>query len=194
MVASPSAYDPVQHPVASKKRRDLVLLRMFEQGYITRALYESGKAEALPTRDDLTFPKEDTEYPYFTSWVKQQVVDRLGGGQQGAQLAFEGGLQVKTTIDSRLQEAAEKAIDGLAAATATARAPRWWRSPTTTAWCARCTAATTTRVAPFNLATQGQRQPGSSFKPFVLAEALKQGDQPELDLGVQEAHLHPQGR
>ena len=36
MVASPSAYDPVMHPVASKKRRDLVLLRMFEQGYIPR--------------------------------------------------------------------------------------------------------------------------------------------------------------
>ena len=48
-------------------------------------------------------------------------------------------------------------------------------------------------VAPFNLATQGQRQPGSSFKPFVLAEALKQGISPSRP-GIQEAHLHPQGR
>ena len=111
MVASPSAYDPVQHPVAAKQRRDLVLLRMFEQGYLTRALYDEREGRrTLPTRDDLTFPKEDTDYPYFTSWIKQQVVDQLGGGQQGAQRAFEGGLQVKTTIDSRLQNAAEKAI------------------------------------------------------------------------------------
>ena len=34
MVASPSAYDPIQHPVAAKRRRDLVLLRMLEQGYL----------------------------------------------------------------------------------------------------------------------------------------------------------------
>ena len=52
-----------------------------------------------------------------------------------------------------------------------------------TAWCARWSAATTTHVAPFNLATQGQRQPGSSFKPFVLAEALRAGRQPEVDVG-----------
>ena len=50
IVASPSAYDPTQHPVAARKRRDLVLLRMFEQGYIPRDVYESGKAEAAPDR------------------------------------------------------------------------------------------------------------------------------------------------
>src|SRR3954468_10271512 len=111
MVASPSAYDPVQHPVAARKRRDLVLLRMFEQGYITRSIYDDSKAQDIPTPLDLTVPKEDTKYPYFTSWIKQQVVDRLGGGQQGAQKAFEGGLEVKTTIDSKLQDAAQRAVD-----------------------------------------------------------------------------------
>src|SRR4051794_7648973 len=110
MVASPSAYDPVAHPVAARQRRDLVLLRMLQQGYLTRQLYDTAKAQKLPTAFDLTFPKEDTDFPYFTSWVKQQVVDRLGGGQQGAQLAFEGGLKVTTTIDSRLQRAAEQAV------------------------------------------------------------------------------------
>ena len=145
IVASPSAYDPVQHPVAAHKRRDLVLLRMYEQGYLTRSLYDEAKAQDLPTPLDLTVPKEDTKYPYFTSWIKQQVVDRLGGGQQGAQRAFEGGLQVKTTIDSKLQTAAESAIDAVARQGPTAaRAPRWWRSPTRTAWSGRCTAATTT--------------------------------------------------
>ena len=43
--------------------------------------------------------------------------------------------------------------------------------------------------APFNLATQGQRQPGSAFKPFVLAEALRRGIGPELGVGVAEARL-----
>jgi penicillin-binding protein 1A len=178
MVASPSAFDPIQHPVAAKRRRDLVLLRMLQQGYLTRGLYETEKAQALPTRDDLNFPEEDTEFPYFTSWIKPQVVDQLGGGQQGAQRAFEGGLQVKTTIDSRLQHAAEKAIKD------------WLGNPAGPHASLVAIANDTGEVramvggdnygaTPFNLATQGQRQPGSSFKPFVLAEALRQNISPQ---------------
>src|SRR4051812_14907346 len=176
MVASPSAFDPTQHPVAARRRRDLVLLRMLDQGYLTRAIYESEKAEPLPTRDDLSFPKEDTEYPYFTSWIKQQVVDRLGGGQQGAQLAFGGGLRVRTTIDARLQKAATDAIRA------------WLPNPAgpRAALVAIHNDDGEVRAmvggddqnfnnSPFNLATQGQRQPGSAFKPFVLAEALRRG-------------------
>ncbi|MBE2315080.1 transglycosylase domain-containing protein [Solirubrobacter sp. CPCC 204708] len=178
IVASPSAYDPAQHPKAARERRDLVLQRMFEQGYIPRDVYEYGKAQAPPSRYDLTYPKEDTKYPYFTSWVKQQVVDQLGGGQQGARLAFDGGLKVKTTIDSRLQSAAQRAIkdwlgesgpraslvaisnkDGMVRAMVGGDDSKFDSSP-------------------FNLATQGQRQPGSAFKPFVLAEALKRGISP----------------
>ena len=67
-------------------------------------------AESLPTRADISPPREDTKYPYFTSWVKQQVVDKLGGGQLGARRAFTGGLTVKTTLDSKVQEAATTAI------------------------------------------------------------------------------------
>ena len=178
MVASPSAYDPVQHPVASKRRRDLVLARMLEQGYLTPALYASEKAQPLPTRDDLTYPKEDTDFPYFTSWIKQQVVDRLGGGQQGAQLAFEGGLQVKTTIDSRLQRFAEKSITEWLGTGGGPRASLVAIS-NSDGKVRAMVGGDNYAVAPFNLATQGQRQPGSSFKPFVLAEALRQGVSPQ---------------
>src|SRR5215208_7644069 len=68
-------------------------------------------SRSLPTRRDIRPPLEDTAYPYFTSWVKQQVVDKLGGGQEGARKAFEGGLTVQTTLDVRLQEAAQQAVD-----------------------------------------------------------------------------------
>jgi penicillin-binding protein 1A len=180
IVSSPSAYDPVQHPQAARKRRDLVLLRMYEQGYLTRSIYDSERAIDIPSGLDLTVPREDTKYPYFTSWIKQQIVDRLGGGQQGAQRAFEGGLQVKTTIDSKLQKAAEDAIrewlgDGSgggprASLVAISNSDGMVRA---------MYGGDNYGVAPFNLATQGQRQPGSAFKPFVLAEALRKHISPQ---------------
>ena len=179
MVASPSAFDPIQHPVAAKRRRDLVLLRMLEQGYLTRGLYESEKAEPLPTRDDLNFPEEDTEFPYFTSWIKPQVVDQLGGGQQGAQRAFEGGLQVKTTIDSRLQNAADKAIEDWLPKGRSGPRASLVAIANGTGEVRAMVGGDNYGTTPFNLATQGQRQPGSSFKPFVLAEALRQNISPQ---------------
>ena len=85
LVASPSGYDPLQHRSAAAKRRALVLQRMREQGYIRPHQECRGRAqESLPTSRDIQPPNEDTQYPYFTSWVKQQVVDKLGGGQAGA--------------------------------------------------------------------------------------------------------------
>src|SRR3954452_13458271 len=179
MVASPSAYEPVQHPVAARKRRDLVLLRMFEQGFITRSIYDDSKAQDVPSPLDLTVPKEDTKYPYFTSWIKQQVVDRLGGGQQGAQKAFEGGLRVRTTIDSKLQGAAEQAIWQWLGKTGTGPRASLVAISNKDGMVRAMYGGDNYAVAPFNLATQGQRQPGSSFKPFVLAEALRQGISPQ---------------
>jgi penicillin-binding protein 1A len=178
MVASPSGYDPLQHRAAAKRRRDLVLQRMFEQGYIPALQRAEAALTSLPTSRDIEPPNEDTKYPYFTSWIKQQVVDRLGGGQTGARRAFEGGLAVRTTVDSRLQDAAQRAID------------QWlpWRDGPRASLVAvkndtgevlAMIGGDDYREAPFNLATQGQRQPGSAFKPFVLAEALTQGISPD---------------
>jgi penicillin-binding protein 1A len=180
MVSSPTAYDPIAHPEAARARRDLVLQRMFEQHFLTQAQYGYAKAQPLPDQGDLQPPAEDTKYPYFTSWVKQQVVDRLGGGQEGARKAFEGGLRIRTTIDGELQDAGQAAIrnwlpnvDGPHAAlvaiensTGKVRAMVGGDDATY-------------NQSPFNLATQGERQPGSAIKPFILAEALKQGISPD---------------
>jgi penicillin-binding protein 1A len=178
MVASPSGYDPLRNKAAAARRRALVLRRMVEQGYLTPAQEQEALSRSLPTRKDIQPPVEDTAYPYFTSWVKQQVVDKLGGGQEGARKAFEGGLTVQTTLDVRLQEAAQQAVDSWLPYQGGPRASLVALDNRTGEVLAMV-GGDDYATKPFNLATQGQRQPGSSFKPFVLAQALTDGVSPD---------------
>src|SRR4051794_20884962 len=91
VIASPYAFDPIEHPVAAKSRRDIVLKNMVAQKYITDGEYQAAVAQPVPTRYTIAPPKEDSLAPYFTSWVKGQIVDRFG-----ATKAFSGGLKIKT--------------------------------------------------------------------------------------------------
>jgi penicillin-binding protein 1A len=167
VVANPSAYDPVAHPASAKRRRDLVLRRMYEQGRLGRLQYFNARQEALPP--DPEPPRVRTKAPYFTTWVRQQLVDRYG-----AREAFEGGLKITTTLDLDLQTAAEQTVK------------RYFSNPAGPAAALVAIDNDSGEVRamvggrdynarPFNLATQGQRQPGSAMKPFILAEALRQG-------------------
>src|SRR5215204_2066190 len=101
IISSPSAYDPKYFPENALMRRNLVLEKMYEQGYITEQQYQDGVTQALPAPDDIEPPTLDSRAPYFTSWMRQQLVDHFGAAK-----AFFGGLKVKTTLDMRLQGAA----------------------------------------------------------------------------------------
>jgi penicillin-binding protein 1A len=168
IIASPTAYDPVAHPVAAKQRRDLVLANMLAQGRLTRAVYLNALQQPLWS-GDLDPPRVRTDAPYFTTWVRQQLIDRFG-----PEKAFEGGLKIRTTLDYQLQQAAETAVNRYLA---------YPLGPTAslvaidndTGKVRAMVGGRGYEDQPFNIATQGQRQPGSSFKPFILAEALKSG-------------------
>ena len=173
VIASPSAYDPVSNRAAALERRNVVLQKMREQGYITPRELEEAEADPGPANiEPPRVEEDDKRLAYFTSWIKQQIVDR-----EGARRAFSGGLRVRTTLDLELQQAAEAAID------------KWLPNPDgpTAALVAIDNETGEVRAmiggrdyneSPFNLATQGQRQPGSAFKPFILAAALQQGISP----------------
>jgi penicillin-binding protein 1A len=173
VVASPAAFDPATNPVAAKSRRDLVLRNLLDQGYIDRTIYEQAKMESLPSKADIQPPREESSAPYFTTWVKSQVVDRFG-----AQRAFAGGLKIKTTLDLDMQNAAQEAVtqnlEGVGPNAALVAIDN-----KTGGVAAMVGGIGDYNEQPFNLATQGSRQPGSAFKPFVLAQALKKGISPD---------------
>ena len=105
IIASPSAFDPKVNPETALDRRNLVLQKMRDQGYITEADYRTGIHRALPSPDDIQPPTFDSKAPYFTSWLRQQLVDRYGPTK-----AFFGGLKVKSTLDMDLQNAAQGVV------------------------------------------------------------------------------------
>ena len=168
MIASPSAYSPRANPLDSKARRDLVLDRMNEQGYITDEELVEYEAVAIPEEKEIQPPREESEAPYFTSWLRQQLVDRYGAGE-----AFGGGLQITSTLDLDLQREIESIIGGtLGGIEPTASVVVL---DNTTGAVRAMVGGLDYEQAPFNLATNGHRQPGSSFKPFTLITALQQG-------------------
>jgi len=169
---SPSLYDPVQHPAAARQRRAYVLQQLFDQGRITAGELRAANATPLPKPEDVRLPGTRGPAPYFVNYVTDQLVARYG-----AEKVFGGGLEVSTTIDLDLQERAREAVekilfnpDGPAAALV-AIDPR-------TGAVKAMFGGTNFRRSQFNLATQAERQPGSSFKPIVLAAALRKGIAP----------------
>jgi penicillin-binding protein 1A len=172
MISSPSGYDPVTNPSDSITRRNQVLANMVGQGDITQEEYGQYAKEPLPKQSDIHTPTEDSLAPYFTSWLRQQLVDKYGSGE-----AFGGGLQVYSTLDLPLQkEVSRIAYDhtagvGLDSAVVVL--------DNQTAGVRAMVGGTDYSKRPFNLATQGQRQPGSAFKPFTLVTALEQGRSPD---------------
>jgi penicillin-binding protein 1A len=177
IIQSPTAYDPANHPQAARERRDVVLRQMLDQGYLTRPLYEESVKQTLPAAAQVQAPEEQTiegvDAGYFTSWVQQQVIERYG-----APRAFGGGLRIKTTLDLELQRAAEQAIDGYLAYSGDPSASLV-AIENSTGEVRAMVGGRNYDESPFNLATEGERQPGSSFKAFDLAAALEDGISPD---------------
>lgn len=189
IISSPSAYDPKIYPENALMRRNLVLEKMYEQGYITHEQFEEGRLKALPSPDDIEPPHLDSEAPYFTAWLRQQLVERYGAAK-----AFFGGLKVKSTLDLRLQGAAEEAVNsylGYSPATASVVVIE-----NKNAGVKAMVGGPDFETKPFNLATQGHRQPGSSIKPFTLITALEEGISPytTYESAPQEFHFGKHGQ
>ncbi|HEX5980627.1 MAG TPA: transglycosylase domain-containing protein [Thermoleophilaceae bacterium] len=171
MIASPSMYDPIENPQQAGERRNMVLTRMLEQEMITEAQYEEALRTPVPDEDEVDPPDADSDQPYFTSWMTEHLLDLYSPG-----VVFGGGLKVKTTIDPELQQAAESAIAGRLAGVGPSASLVAIENKTGAV--KAMVGGTDFDARPFNLATNGHRQPGSAFKPFILVRALADGIDP----------------
>jgi penicillin-binding protein 1A len=171
MIASPASFNPIQNPAAALERRNLVLERMHDQDLILPSEYPAAVHQALPPRNRIRTPRKISKAPYFSSWVEDQLAARYGTGN-----AFGGGLKIRTTLDLELQQAAEQAIAGRLGGAGPSAA--LVAIDNRTGGIRAMVGGADFDQRPFNLATQGHRQPGSAFKPFTLISALEKGISP----------------
>jgi penicillin-binding protein 1A len=167
---APTDYNPFLNPDGAKERRNQVLNAMAEQGYITESRYAALTAKGLGLERGRLY--ETREQQYFFDFVQQELID-----EYGVQTVRDGGLKVYTTLDPKLQAAAQQSIIdnnntvGAAAALVS--------TDTETGEILAMASSEAYEDRQFNLAAQGQRQPGSAFKPFALTAAVDQGIDPD---------------
>src|SRR4051794_1241342 len=171
---APSEYNPLTNPTAALRRRNEVLQSMQQQGYIRRPVYERALQQGLGL--DRGYKYEQIRQPYFFDFVQQQLIDKYG-----VNTVRNGGLKVYTTINSQLQADAENAVNScsVCASDPTLAAALTSVDATNGHILAMASTRAYSASSQFNLAANAHRQPGSSFKPYVLATALSQGMDPD---------------
>jgi penicillin-binding protein 1A len=167
---APSEFNPFRNPTAALERRNEVLRKMVEQGFLPREKAEEAQSQPLGLHRGDRYTKK--REPYFFDYVEEQLIEEYGVG-----VYRRGGLKIHTTIDPDLQEAGRQAI----------KANLYYPNDPSSAIVAidpsngyikAMASSGTYNDRTFNLAAQGHRQPGSAFKPFVLTTAIKHGVDP----------------
>ncbi|HEX6715228.1 MAG TPA: transglycosylase domain-containing protein [Thermoleophilaceae bacterium] len=167
---APSEYNPFKNPSAALGRRNEVLRAMLRNHYI-------GQAEAAEAMDKPLGLRAGNKYfrksePYFFDYVSELLIEKYG-----LNTYRRGGLKVYTTIDIALQRHGRAAIEGRLnqpgdpSSAIVAIDPR-------NGFIRAMVANGTYKRRNFNLAAQGHRQPGSTFKTFVLTTAILKGVDP----------------
>jgi penicillin-binding protein 1A len=177
MPKSPSRYSPLVNPDLAIKRRNIVLKQMHETDIISEPAYQQAIKEQLYTKGR-KFMR--AKAPYFVEYVKKILENELGSTR-----LYKGGLTVFTTLDFRLQLAAENAVsDGLAALVERMQQRQiadlnpqgaLISIDLSSGGILSMVGGKDFYANRFNRATMALRQPGSAFKPFVYAYAIEKG-------------------
>jgi penicillin-binding protein 1A len=177
--AAPSDYSPYVNMKAAVVREHHVLGRMVDAGFITQQQANAAARAPIGLSGERPQGLESYRFPYFTTYVAH-----LMESQFGTQAAFEGGLQVYTSLDPGMQQIAQAAVDwgigrskaeGIGAHQGALVAIR----PSTGEILAMVGGAGPFGLNnQFNRAWQARRQPGSSFKAYVYTAEVDAGNPP----------------
>ena len=169
---APSIYDPFQRPAEAVARRNEVLGAMYSAGDITAEQYQ--KAVSAPLKLHAGHLYTRIREPYFFSYVREQLIAKYG-----ANTVRGGGLRVYTTIVPRFQKLATEAMQDTLNLKSDPASALVSINPKNGAIRAMTAEIPGKKNNQFNLAAQGRRQAGSSFKTFVLTEAIREGINPD---------------
>ena len=179
VIQAPSRYSPFDHFPLAKRRQEVVLDRMVELGFLSRE--EAEEAKKAPLRlnpGPRNLGLVGVRAPYFVSYILPYLVER-----HGEDAVYNGGLQVYTTLDPRLQALAQQVItqgveEARRAGLRVTQGALVALEPGSGRILAMVGGVNFQR-SQFNRAWQSRRQPGSAFKPFVYTAALEAGVSPD---------------
>ena len=177
---SPTELNPKENPEKCRERRNIVLDRMLSAGDITQAQHDKAVKKKLKLNPAPDEPQQGIyAYPYFTSYVRDELMkaDNIYGCSYAD--LFQGGLKIYTTLDVNMQKKAEQACvdqyglmdEGMDAALV-AMDPQ-------TGYVKAIVGGNDFYTDQWNIATQGGRPSGSTFKVFTLAAAIESGISPQ---------------
>ena len=167
---APSQYNPFLDAAAARERRNEVLAKMAQLGYITAARAERTSKAPLGVKYGNFYSQRREDF--FFEYVRQQLVHRYGENA-----VAQGGLQVYTTINLNMQRLARKAIGEVLNQPEDPAAAIVTLNPANGDIEAMAESESYEK-SQYNLAADGHRQPGSTFKAIDLADALSRGIDP----------------
>jgi penicillin-binding protein 1A len=198
VIPAPSRYSPRANPSAAEEKRELVLKAMLDTHAIDQAAYDTALQEKVwlaasgtpPGPATVVYPAETQQSsdPYFADYVFKWLEAHLPGGSD---TIYKDGLKIETTLDPAQQAAARKQVDDFLKGTAPdLRTSLVAVEPPTGYVRAFISGGGDFATDQVNYALGHRsaggvggggsgRQPGSAFKPFVLAQALSEGITPE---------------
>lgn len=172
LAQAPSRLSPYDNPEGALARRNMVLERMLANDFITAAEYDAAIATPVAPKRSLEPEGGIYQAHYFVAHVKKLLQQQF---EQS--FVFKGGLTVHTTLDTKRQGMAEATVASSLDRTGDPDCSLVSIDPRT-GHIVAMVGGRDFATNKFNLATQGKRQPGSSFKTFVLVAALEDGMPP----------------
>ncbi|MBD2569893.1 PBP1A family penicillin-binding protein [Anabaena lutea] len=172
LIPAPEEYSPFANMKLAKHKQKEVLGRMLELTWITQKEYDDALKQEIKLGRIRSF--QGSASPYITNTVAQELAKKFG-----REALLKGGMRVQTTVDAKFQEMAEATVS------------KWHKTllgqglyknqlalvavDPRTHFVKALVGGVDPKASEFNRATQAQRQPGSSFKPFVYYAAFATG-------------------